>query len=220
MTRRERPGRANGIRTAAGLAAAVLLPALAALAASRLLPQQAAVIAGLAVCAAWFLASWVLGMRVEVQRLAGRDTQTGLPNEHLLEERFRLYERLAERDRAHIGILVVRLNTRRQGGIRLVRQAAVRLRGCVRRSDTVARAGHENYVVLLYGISGPEELDRIQRKIAEAFMQPFELPGAVESCHPDLGGAVYPDEGTELQTLVRNAEIRMQRADAGGNHPG
>lgn len=169
---------------------------------------------------AGWLVCYLVKMHAHMQHLAGHDWLTGLPNRRLLSERFTLYAGLARRTDVKIGIMMLDMdgfksvNDRhghRTGDLLLV-EVAERLKSNVRDSDTIARIGGDEFLIMLYDISSPDELDRLQTKLQAAFEMEFVLNQIHVTCRPSIGTALYPDEGTDLEPLLHHADIRMFQA--------
>jgi diguanylate cyclase (GGDEF)-like protein/PAS domain S-box-containing protein len=164
----------------------------------------------------------------ELQRLALYDDLTGLPNRKLFFDRFEVMLTTARRDNTLCGLLYVDLNGFKgindtyghQSGDTVLRVTAQRIRSTIRDSDTVARIGGDEFVVLCGDLRGPADLPGIVDKIREALQKPvqLELEGALEEVHPGagIGTAVFPRESTDRDELLRIADGRMYADKRGG----
>jgi diguanylate cyclase (GGDEF)-like protein len=94
----------------------------------------------------------------------------------------------------------------------LLQAVASRLRGCIRETDTVARIGGDEFVVLLHSIQNVTDAERVQAKIRRALAEPLRLDGHCLSIEPSIGVACFPDHGTEDITLFRHADEAMYAA--------
>lgn len=161
----------------------------------------------------------------EVKRLAFFDPLTNLPNRRLLTDRLHQAVTHAKRDQGHVALIYVDLDrfkpvNDRYGhatGDLLLQAVAHRLRTCVRESDTVARVGGDEFVVLLDGISHANDAMQVAEKIHAVLLEPFRLASG-QSVHisSSAGIAMYPEHGQDEATLSRHADAAMYAAkDAG-----
>jgi diguanylate cyclase (GGDEF)-like protein len=97
-------------------------------------------------------------------------------------------------------------------GDELLRQAALRLGNCIRSSDTLARLGGDEFTVVLTQLTGPEAAMRVARQIVEAMRAPFAVAGRELFVSISLGISVSPDDGTDGEALLANADAAMYRA--------
>jgi diguanylate cyclase (GGDEF)-like protein len=94
-------------------------------------------------------------------------------------------------------------------GDMLLQAVANRLKGCVRESDTVARIGGDEFVVLLHSIHAAEDADSVAGKIRQVLLQPLRLDGHSLNIEPSIGAAIYPEHGLEEKQLFRYADEAM-----------
>jgi len=162
----------------------------------------------------------------EIRYRANYDQLTGLPNRELLVERLSQAIRQAHRGLHRVALLFVDLDHFKQVndtlghtlGDHLLQQAAERLRHCVRESDTVARQGGDEFVVLLQDIDHPRDAAQVAAKIIDLLEDPFQLNGHAAHIGASVGITLYPEDGEDVLTLFRNADLAMYRAkDAGRN---
>ncbi|WP_309676801.1 GGDEF domain-containing protein, partial [Pseudomonas sp.] len=97
-------------------------------------------------------------------------------------------------------------------GDMLLQAVANRLKGCVRETDTVARIGGDEFVVLLHSIHASEDADSVAGKIHQVLTQPLRLDGHSVNIQPSIGVAHYPEHGTEEKQLFRHADEAMYAA--------
>ena len=162
-----------------------------------------------------------------LQFMANHDTLTKLPNRALLQERIEHALRVAQRNRTQIGIFFIDLDRFKvindtlghHAGDMLLQETAIRLRECLRDSDTIARQGGDEFVVLLENF-GDEELflSSVARKIMAALNLPFTLLGQELFISASIGISIYPRDGTDTQTLLKNADIAMYRSKEQGKN--
>jgi len=97
-------------------------------------------------------------------------------------------------------------------GDMLLQAVASRLKGCVRETDTVARIGGDEFVVLLHSIHAAEDADKVAQKIRQVLAQPLRLDGHSLTIRTSIGVALYPEHGTEEKQLFRHADEAMYTA--------
>lgn len=159
-------------------------------------------------------------------RMAYIDSLTELPNRRLLDERLESALALARRHRRTLALMFLDLDNFKQVndrlghhvGDRLLKEVARRLRACIRESDTVARNGGDEFVVLLPEISFPEDADQVARKILETLRQPITLEGEELLVPPSIGIAVYPHDALEASLLLKHADEAMYAAKRAGRN--
>ncbi|MDQ3945246.1 MAG: EAL domain-containing protein, partial [Actinomycetota bacterium] len=154
------------------------------------------------------------------------DALTGLPNQLLFEERV-TYALAQQRGSGHkIAVLFIDLDRFKRvndslghpAGNELLRQVSRRLAAVVRRSDTVARMGGDEFTLLLADIRTAGEAELVAEKILAAFRYPFVLHGQELFVTPSIGVAIGPDDGNRPSLLLKNADTAMYRAkDRGRN---
>ncbi len=161
----------------------------------------------------------------EVKHLAFFDPLTNLPNRRLLADRLHQGVTHAKRDQGHVALIFVDLDrfkpiNDRYGhaaGDQLLQSVAHRLRACVRESDTVARVGGDEFVVLLDGINHTNDAMQVAEKIHAVLLEPFRLASG-QSVHisSSAGVALYPEHGMDEATLSHHADVAMYAAKAAG----
>jgi len=152
--------------------------------------------------------------------LAFHDALTGLPNRLLFNDRLKLALSQADRHHRKLAVLFVDLDRFKlindslghSLGDILLRQVADRLITTVRHSDTVARLGGDEFTLLLPELHGPEDAARTARKILRTIRKPFSLEGREVFATPSIGIAMFPEDGEDVDTLLKNADTAMYRA--------
>ncbi|HTH94395.1 MAG TPA: EAL domain-containing protein [Rhodocyclaceae bacterium] len=167
----------------------------------------------------------------EIYTLAFHDSLTGLPNRQLLQNRLGQALSAADRSHANGAILFIDLDNFKslndtQGhdvGDKLLVQVAQRLNLCVRESDTVARIGGDEFVVML-GDLGQSRTDaanqaqHVARNIMQAFVAPFDLDGYECSSTPSIGIAMFSDAQLGVDELLKRADLAMYQSKAEGRN--
>ncbi|MCP5358944.1 MAG: diguanylate cyclase [Pseudomonadales bacterium] len=148
---------------------------------------------------------------------AGHDSLTGLANRGLLEDRLQRVCARVRRNPARFALLYLDLDKFKEvndlyghaTGDQLLREVARRLLGCVRESDTVARMGGDEFVLLLSSIISPHDARTVAAKIRAVLAAPFELETHRLCIAPSIGIAVYPEDGDNEQALLHYADEAM-----------
>jgi diguanylate cyclase (GGDEF)-like protein len=162
----------------------------------------------------------------QVRHQALHDPVTGLANIRLFNERAKDVLRGASRAGHRSGLLFVDLDRFKAvndahghaSGDELLREIGRRLGASVRETDTVARIGGDEFAVVLGRLDAAEDAGVVAGKLERALDEPFEL--GTENLHitASIGVAIYPDDGLDLETLLRRADSAMYTAKAGGRH--
>jgi diguanylate cyclase (GGDEF)-like protein/PAS domain S-box-containing protein len=160
----------------------------------------------------------------QIKNLAYHDALTGLPNRLLFTDRLSLAVSQAARHNQHLAVLfldmdrfkVINDSLGHTLGDRLLQGVAERLQGCVREADTVARLGGDEFTLLLPAIGHPADVARVAEKILEALKQPFKVEGRELYCTASMGISLFPEDGADAETLVKNADTAMYRAKEQG----
>jgi diguanylate cyclase (GGDEF)-like protein len=162
----------------------------------------------------------------EVEHLAYHDTVTGLPNRSLFSDRLAVALTHAQRHRYKLAVLFLDMDRFKQIndslghtiGDRLLRIVAERITSAVRSEDTVARFGGDEFTVLIHIIGKVEDAGKIAQKILDSLKAPILIDNREFVVTSSAGIAIYPVDGTDGETLIRNADTAMYRAkDAGRN---
>jgi diguanylate cyclase (GGDEF)-like protein len=160
----------------------------------------------------------------QIARLAHYDPLTDLPNRVLFQKS--LSEALARRSRKGDQLAVHFIDLDRFKtvndtlghplGDALLREAAERLRRCVRDGDTVARLGGDEFAVVQTGLSDMAGATRLAGRVVEAMAAPFELQGHQVVIGASVGVAAAPSDGEDADELLKKADMALYRAKADG----
>lgn len=166
--------------------------------------------------------------RVEAQRaaemLAYHDPLTGLPNRWLLHDRLQTAIASARRERQNVYAVFIDLDDFKRindslghaVGDVLLAEVGQRLHGASRTSDTVARMGGDEFLIVLTHVEGDDQLQAALDKIRTVFDVPFRLAGADYSISASLGVAGYPADASNVSDLLRDADAAMYEAKQQG----
>ncbi len=165
-------------------------------------------------------------MAVQMAHSAQHDFLTGLPNRLLLNDRVSQAIVLAPRHACKVAILFLDLDGFKHIndslghliGDKLLQSVANRLLDCVRGSDTVSRQGGDEFVVLLSEIEQSEDASITARRILTAVGKTHSIDQHDLHITTSIGVSVYPDDGMDAETLVKNADTAMYQAKENGHH--
>ncbi|MDP4030605.1 MAG: diguanylate cyclase [Gallionella sp.] len=160
----------------------------------------------------------------EIQHMAMHDLLTGLPNRMLLNDRLQQALVAARRDEGRVALMFLDLDKFKQindtlghdVGDQLLQQAAARMQECVRESDTVARIGGDEFIVLLRAVVDAHDAMVVAEKIRAALNRPFELMPHKLAISCSIGIALYPEHGNDGIELSKHADIAMYQAKEHG----
>lgn len=156
----------------------------------------------------------------KLQKMAHNDPLTGLPNRSLFHDRLEQGLAMTQRHQQELAVMFLDLDHFKEindtygheMGDLLLRETATRLLGCVRKSDTVARMGGDEFTVILTETTNIESAERAAKNILNALLQPFELNGTHCNVSCSIGIALYPKHGRDSETLLKNADTAMYQA--------
>ncbi len=162
----------------------------------------------------------------KLAHLAHHDPLTGLPNRLLFHDRLEQAILRAQREGTRAAILFLDLDRFKNindsmghaTGDLLLQQVANRLKEAMRAEDTVARLGGDEFVLIIEALKEREDAAAVARHILALFSQPFCLEKQEVFVDASAGISIYPEDGEDAQTLVRNADTAMYRAKAEGRN--
>jgi diguanylate cyclase (GGDEF)-like protein/PAS domain S-box-containing protein len=157
---------------------------------------------------------------------AEHDFLTGLPNRLLLNDRVSQAIALAQRHMHQVAILFLDLDGFKHIndslghpiGDKLLQSIAKRLVACVRQSDTVSRQGGDEFVVLLSEVEQPEHTSITARRMLQAVAVAHSIDHHDLHVTTSIGVSVYPEDGLDAETLIKNADTAMYQAKENGRH--
>jgi diguanylate cyclase (GGDEF)-like protein len=157
---------------------------------------------------------------------ANYDPLTRLPNRTLFLDRLAHALSRARRDESIVAVLFIDLDRFKRindtmghkGGDVLLKQAAKRLNACVRETDTVARLGGDEFTVILPDLHNAHNTELVARKMLESLAEPFVIDGAEMFVTGSLGITVYPNDGEDAETLLKNADTAMYQGKEDGRN--
>jgi two-component system, cell cycle response regulator len=162
----------------------------------------------------------------ELESMALQDPLTGLANRRLLPERVRMAIAHARRNRSHMAVLCIDLDGFKEvndtlghgAGDQLLKMVAERLLAAVREEDTVARLGGDEFIVALWQVSDVADAGKVASKIIELVAQPYDVDGHAVRVTASAGASMYPDDGNEVDALVKSADRALYKAKQAGKN--
>jgi diguanylate cyclase (GGDEF)-like protein/PAS domain S-box-containing protein len=162
----------------------------------------------------------------KIRYQAQHDALTGLPNRVLFKDRLEQGIHSARRHNTQLAVLFIDLdNFKRvndslghESGDLLLKEVGQRLAGCIRAEDTAARQGGDEFIVILNQVRGSEGAARVADKILSALTKPINIEGNDFRIGASIGITLYPDDGKDFKTLMKNADLAMYRAKEQGKN--
>ena len=162
----------------------------------------------------------------QLVRLAHHDPLTDLPNRTLLMDRIEQAIRAAQRRNGKVAVLFIDLDRFKEvndslghnAGDLLLQASAQRFRGVVRREDTLARIGGDEFVAVIQGLHDSKDAIIVARKLLSSLAQPITLNGYELTVTASMGISLYPDDSNSGQELIRDADTAMYQAKGAGRN--
>lgn len=161
----------------------------------------------------------------KIRELADFDALTGLPNRRLLQDRVNQMLATAQREKAVVSIMFLDLDHFKRVndslghsvGDKLLCAFSERMSTLTRRVDTLARLGGDEFILAMPGFQVSATSD-VARRLIEACSTPYLIDGHELNVTPSIGVSIYPQDGCDLETLLKHADVAMYRAkDKGRN---
>ena len=162
----------------------------------------------------------------KVQLLAYRDSLTSLPNRLLFADRLEQAVVRSERSRTSMALMLVDIDDFKlvndsfghDAGDKLIKAVADLISKSLRRADTIARLGGDEFAVIIEGIDGPEDAISIADNLTTILEHNVRLDDQETYTSASIGIAVFPGDGKDARTLLKNADTAMYRAKESGRH--
>jgi diguanylate cyclase (GGDEF)-like protein len=161
-----------------------------------------------------------------LRHLATHDSLTELPNRLLLDDRLAQAISYAERREGRVAVLVIDLDRFKMindslghhGGDELLKEVATRLHGTLRKSDTLARTGGDEFVLIADEATGQADVEQLAQRLLACFAKPFHILSVDIHTAPSIGISIYPSDGTRAEELMVAADAAMYHSKkVGGN---
>ncbi len=160
----------------------------------------------------------------ELARLANEDPLTSLPNRHWLTNYLPLAVRRARKSRRMLAVMYLDLDGFKTindtlghlAGDELLRAAALRMKSALKPSDSIARHGGDEFVLIIEQVSAESDAAHVAQRMLEVLSAPFELGYGRNSVAASIGVSLYPRDGEDPEVLLARADEAMYRAKAEG----
>ncbi|MBN8280020.1 MAG: EAL domain-containing protein [Gammaproteobacteria bacterium] len=158
--------------------------------------------------------------------LAQYDPLTGIPNRQFFNDQLTRATARARREGRKVSLLFLDLDAFKvvndtlghDSGDRLLKEVADRIRRSVRTGDVVARLGGDEFAVMLEGLSSPLEVEALASGLLEVIAQPYHIADRQVSITTSIGITMYPNDNSDTQMLLKNADIAMYQAKEFGRN--
>lgn len=162
----------------------------------------------------------------KLRDLASLDTLTRLPNRSVFNDRLLHAIHKSQRDAQRLAIFFLDLDHFKhindslghKAGDQLLCEVAKRLKACIREGDTVARLGGDEFTILLEDIQSVQYVAKVAEKVLESVVNTYTLGSTEVNVSPSIGISLYPADGRDVDTLVRNADAAMYHAKNTGRN--
>jgi len=156
----------------------------------------------------------------KLEHLANHDPVTGLPNRLLMNDRLRQMMLSAQRSKSIVALVLVDLDHFKlindtfghNRGDQLLQTMSHRMLACVREADTVVRLGGDEFVLLLSGAGRGEAMSQVVQRVLQTIARPSQIEGRELSVSCSVGVSIFPRDGRDVQTLLKNADTAMYKA--------
>jgi diguanylate cyclase (GGDEF)-like protein len=161
-----------------------------------------------------------------LEQMAHHDPLTGLANRHLFDDRLRQAIARAKRHQLQVALLYIDLDKFKpindslghEAGDAVLKEVTLRLKACVRETDTVARLGGDEFAVIVEGKSVRETAVAVAQRILPHLSRPIEVAGTKQRVGASIGVSIYPCDSDNVETLLRNADAAMYQVKKTGRH--
>lgn len=174
------------------------------------------------------LGRWIERKQAEqcIIDMATHDELTGLPNRHLLQDRIQQVLAYNTRNNQRMAVMYIDLDHFKiindtlghDIGDLLLKEVSERLKTCVRKQDTVSRQGGDEFIVLLHTISNNLDAGTVAQKILDVLIKPYPINGKELHIGGSVGIALFPEDGNDVNTLLKHSDVAMYHAKASGRN--
>ena len=161
-----------------------------------------------------------------LEEMATHDFLTGLPNRVLLADRFTMAAALAYRNKARLAVMSLDLDNFKSindtlghdAGDQVLKTISARLTGIIRASDTLARIGGDEFILMMLESNHINDASTIAQKILYSFEEPLIIDGRQVQLHTSIGIALYPEDAEDLETLIKRSDAALYYAKGHGRN--
>ncbi|MDH5356643.1 MAG: sensor domain-containing diguanylate cyclase [Gammaproteobacteria bacterium] len=162
----------------------------------------------------------------KIWRQANYDFLTGLPNRNMFQDRLAQIIKKQKREAGKFALLLIDLDEFKEvndrfghdQGDELLVEAARRIEGCIRVSDTVSRLGGDEFVIILEEVSSRDDVARVAKNVNEILVDKFTLGEGVAFVSASIGVTLFPQDAEETMALIRNADQAMYESKKRGRN--
>jgi diguanylate cyclase (GGDEF)-like protein/PAS domain S-box-containing protein len=165
-------------------------------------------------------------MEQKLEQMATHDFLTGLPNRVLLTDRFTIAAALADRNKARLAVMSLDLDKFKSindtlghaAGDQVLKTISSRLKAIIRSSDTVARVGGDEFVLIMMETNHKEDATTIAQRILDSFREPLIIDGHNVTVSTSIGVANYPEDAQDMETLIKKSDAAMYYSKGHGRN--
>jgi len=162
----------------------------------------------------------------KLEEMATHDFLTGLPNRVLLLDRFNIAAALAHRNKVRLAVMSLDLDRFKtindtlghDAGDYVLKAVSKRLTGIIRASDTLARIGGDEFILVMLETNQPDDATAIAQKILDSFAEPISIDGHQVHLSTSIGIAIYPDDAGDMETLTKKSDAAMYYSKGHGRN--
>jgi diguanylate cyclase (GGDEF)-like protein/PAS domain S-box-containing protein len=165
-------------------------------------------------------------MEQKLEEMATHDFLTGLPNRVLLTDRYTMAAALAHRNKARLAVMSLDLDKFKSindtlghaAGDEVLKTVSARLTGIIRASDTLARIGGDEFVLVMMESDDKDDASAIAQKLLDAFNEPLLIEGRPVHLSTSIGIAIYPEDAEDLGNLIKKSDAAMYYSKGHGRN--
>ncbi len=165
-------------------------------------------------------------MEQKLEEMATHDFLTGLPNRVLLLDRFTIAAALARRNKSRIAVMSLDLDNFKSindtlghdAGDQVLKTVGTRLTGIIRASDTLARVGGDEFILVTMETNHINDATAIAQKILDSFKEPLSIDGHQLHLTTSIGIAIYPEDAEDMETLTKKSDAAMYYSKGHGRN--
>ncbi len=160
----------------------------------------------------------------KIRFLAYHDVLTGLPNRLLFFDRVNMEINRSVRNGTFVAVMMMDLDKFKQindtlghnAGDAILREVSTRTQNIIRKIDTVARIGGDEFVIILSELKNIQDVDDISKRVIEEVSRPYKLEENIIEISPSIGISIFPEDGNEVDTLIKKADMAMYKSKSKG----